>query len=103
MPCRSAYFAVARLENLEQIENLRAYFCKVLIREIHRERGQLGAALVDDFPRSRRRTTTPWADRPASPPAVERCGLRLTAGSGLARALRRPARPPPGRGAGPLD
>lgn len=48
---QSAYHIVARLKNLDQIENLRAYFHKVLIREVYRERCQFGAALVDDFVR----------------------------------------------------
>ena len=48
---QSTYYAMARLEHLGQIQNLRAYVCKVLIREIHRERGQLGAIVIDDFAR----------------------------------------------------
>lgn len=46
---QSTYYAMARLQNLEQIDNLHAYFCKVLVHEVYRERGQLGAALVEDF------------------------------------------------------
>lgn len=46
---QSAYYAMARLQNLEQIDNLHAYFCKVLVHQVYRERGQLGAALVEDF------------------------------------------------------
>jgi DNA-directed RNA polymerase specialized sigma24 family protein len=48
---QSAFYAMVRLKNLGQIKNLRAYFCKVLVREVHRARGQLGATLVDDFAR----------------------------------------------------
>ena len=48
---QSAYCAVVRVEHLDKIENLRAYFCRVLIHEVHRERGQLRAALVEDFDR----------------------------------------------------
>jgi DNA-directed RNA polymerase specialized sigma24 family protein len=48
---QSAYCAVVRVEHLDQIENLRAYFCRVLIHEVHRERGQLRAVLVEDFDR----------------------------------------------------
>jgi DNA-directed RNA polymerase specialized sigma24 family protein len=48
---QSAYMAVARLENLVQIDDLRAYFCRVLVREVNRERVRLGAVLVDDFMR----------------------------------------------------
>jgi DNA-directed RNA polymerase specialized sigma24 family protein len=68
---QSAYYAVARLESLEQIENLRAYFCKVLIREVQRERGQLGAALVDDFPRVVETHHDAVGCHPASPASVE--------------------------------
>ena len=62
---------MARLENLEQVVNLRAYFCKVLIREIHRERSQLGATLVDDFVRVAETHQDAVGRHPASPPAVE--------------------------------
>lgn len=48
---QSAYYAVVRVKHLDQVENLRAYFCRVLIRQVHRERGQLRAALVADFDR----------------------------------------------------
>lgn len=43
--------ALVRLKNPGRIKVLRAYFCTVLIREIQHERGQLGAALIDDFER----------------------------------------------------
>lgn len=46
---QETYYAVARISHPEQIEDLRSYFCRVLIRMINRLRGQLGAALVDDF------------------------------------------------------
>jgi hypothetical protein len=48
---QSAYCAVVRVVHLDEIQNLRAYFCRVLIHEVHRERGQLRAALVEDFDR----------------------------------------------------
>jgi hypothetical protein len=48
---QSAYCAVVRLEHLDQIRNLRAYFWRVLIHEVHRERGQLRAVLEEDFDR----------------------------------------------------
>jgi hypothetical protein len=48
---QEAYFTVARVENPEHIEDLRAYYCRVLLRSIHRLRGQLGADLVEDFGR----------------------------------------------------
>ncbi|HUC24635.1 MAG TPA: hypothetical protein VMA73_18150 [Streptosporangiaceae bacterium] len=46
---QEAYYAVARLEDLEHIEDLRAYYCRVLLRTIHKLRGQLGADLIEDF------------------------------------------------------
>ncbi len=48
---QSTYLAMAPLRHLDQIDNLRAYFCRVLIRAVHHERAQLGALLVDDFTR----------------------------------------------------
>jgi hypothetical protein len=46
---QTAYCAVSRVANPAAIKNLRAYFCSTLIREIYRERGQLGAAATGDF------------------------------------------------------
>jgi DNA-directed RNA polymerase specialized sigma24 family protein len=46
---QSTYYAITRLKHLAEIENLKAYFYRVLLREIGRERAQLGAILVDDF------------------------------------------------------
>jgi DNA-directed RNA polymerase specialized sigma24 family protein len=46
---QSTYYALARLKHLDQIENMRAYFCRVLVQQVHRERAQLGAALFEDF------------------------------------------------------
>ena len=40
----AAVAAVARVSDLARIENLRAYFCRVLINEVYRLRGQLAAA-----------------------------------------------------------
>jgi DNA-directed RNA polymerase specialized sigma24 family protein len=78
------YYILARLENLEQIKNLRAYFCKVLIREVHRERGQLGAALVEDFTRVVEARQD--AGGPVSPSSVDdTVGFSLQARSWLKR------------------
>ena len=49
---QSTYYAMARLTHLAEIENLKGYFYQVLRREIVRERGQLGAILVEDFARA---------------------------------------------------
>ncbi len=48
---QSTYLAMAPLKHLDQIDNLKAYFCRVLVRAVHHERAQLGALLIDDFPR----------------------------------------------------
>lgn len=48
---QSTYYAMARLKHLAEIENMKAYFYQVLRREIARERGQLGAILIEDFAR----------------------------------------------------
>lgn len=45
------YYAVAQVRHPERINDLRAYFCKVLIRKVNYLRYQLGAALVEDFSR----------------------------------------------------
>ncbi len=83
---QSAYYAVARLKNLDEIENLRAYFRKVLIREAYRERRQLGAALVDDFVRVAEARQDARGGEPASPPCVEAAVcMSLQAGSWLGR------------------
>ena len=77
---QSAYYAVARLKNLEQIQNLRAYFRKVLIREC-----------VPRAPSTRCRSSRGLRSRgggrqdarggePASPPCVESCRLPLGTG-----------------------
>ena len=68
---QSTYYAVARLEHLGQIQNLRAYVCKALIREIHRERGQLGALVIDDFARIADEHQDAAGCHPAAPLSVE--------------------------------
>jgi hypothetical protein len=46
---QETFEVLARIRHPEQIADLRAYFCRVLIRVIGRLRGQLGAILPDDF------------------------------------------------------
>ncbi len=78
------YYALVQLKNLDEIENLRAYFRTVLIREIHRERNQLGAALVEDF--TRVVETCQGAGTPVSPlPIDDSVGFSLQARSWLER------------------
>lgn len=78
------YYALAHLKNLEQIANLPAYFRTVLAREVYRERGQLGAALIEDFARVVEARQD--AGGPVSPPAIEDAvGFSLQARSWLER------------------
>jgi hypothetical protein len=49
---QSTYYAMARLKHLAEIKNMKAYFYQVLRREIARERGELGAILVEDVARA---------------------------------------------------
>lgn len=46
---QETYYAVARLRNPKGIADLRAYYCRVLLRNIHKLRSQLGAILIEDF------------------------------------------------------
>lgn len=46
---QETYYAMARVKNPELIEDARSYFCRVLMRKTKCLRGQLGAAVVDDF------------------------------------------------------
>jgi Sigma-70 region 2 len=46
---QEAYYAMAQVKNPERIEDVRSYFCRVLVRKIGHLRGQLGADVVDDF------------------------------------------------------
>jgi DNA-directed RNA polymerase specialized sigma24 family protein len=77
---QSAYYAVARLKNLEEIENLPAYFCTVLIREVRRQRGQLGASLVEDFVRVAEAHQDSVGCQPVSPPPTDEAACRSVQG-----------------------
>jgi DNA-directed RNA polymerase specialized sigma24 family protein len=68
---QGAYCGVARLKHPEEIENLRAYFCKALVHEVYRERGQLGAALVEDFVRVAETRQAAVGCHPGSPRPVD--------------------------------
>jgi len=45
---QEAYYAVAKVKNPGQISNLRAYFCRVLVRNADELRGQLATHPADD-------------------------------------------------------
>lgn len=46
---QEVFFTMARMECPERIEDLRQYFCAMVVRQAHWLRGQLGAAVVDDL------------------------------------------------------
>jgi DNA-directed RNA polymerase specialized sigma24 family protein len=45
---QEAYYLMAKMDDPEQVEDLKKYFCKVVIRTVHRLRGQSKEAAVDD-------------------------------------------------------
>ena len=45
---QETFYALARIRQPQHIDDLRKYFCKVLIHSVYRLRGQLGAVTVDD-------------------------------------------------------
>lgn len=99
---QSVYLAMDRLEHLDEITNLKAYFRRVLVRAIVRERVQLGALLVDDFPRVAEAHESVAKSLRGSQAGFEERGLHLSAGPILAQAARRRARCAHGRAASPL-
>jgi DNA-directed RNA polymerase specialized sigma24 family protein len=46
---QSAYCAVLQVTNPSAIEDLRAYYCRVLINQVYREFGQLRAVVLEDL------------------------------------------------------
>jgi hypothetical protein len=49
MPCKEAYYVVARIDDPERIDDFWTYYCRVVLRAIYRLCTQQGAAPVDDF------------------------------------------------------
>ncbi len=45
---QETFYALARIRQPQRIDDLRKYFCKVLIHSVYRLRGQLGAVTVDN-------------------------------------------------------
>lgn len=45
---QETFYAMAKIEHPEQIDDIRKYFCKVLTRNVYRLQGQLKAVAVDD-------------------------------------------------------
>jgi DNA-directed RNA polymerase specialized sigma24 family protein len=83
---QEAYCAVAGLENPERIEDLRAYFCRVLINEVYHLRGQLRATLVEDCESLAGVRQGNGGCSPVSPrPFDETVGTRLVAQTWLER------------------
>jgi len=77
----AAVVAVARVNDLARIENLKAYFCRVLINEVYRLRGQLAAARPCD-PATLAVMNDPEASAPS---AAEEAITRLLVRSWLER------------------
>jgi hypothetical protein len=74
----AAVAAVARVSDLARIENLKAYFCRVLINEVYHLRGQLAAARPCDPA-----TFAVMSDAETSaPPSAEEAVTRLLARPG---------------------
>jgi hypothetical protein len=75
---QTAFYAVSRIPNPGAIEDLRAYFCRVLIREVYRELGQLQATAMEDFTGlADRRQSRPGSSLPAPRPFPEEVSIRL--------------------------
>jgi Sigma-70 region 2 len=84
---QEAYWAVSQVRDPQRIENPRAYFCTVLIREVYRLRGQLGPTPIEDFERlaeTRQHRVTVCGSAPARP-IDDAVGTRLMAGTWIAR------------------
>jgi hypothetical protein len=89
---QSAYYAIVRTANPGAIVNLRAYFCRVLLREINRELRQLGAAATEDFTGlTDTQQGRPGVGPPAPRPVVDIVTSRLL-GHGWLAALTAPRR-----------
>jgi hypothetical protein len=65
------FCAVASVGNPDSIEDLRPYFCKVLIRTANRLRFQLGATPVDDIGRVAADQQDKPGCGPSPPPSIE--------------------------------
>lgn len=77
---QTAFCAVASVANPTAIRDLRAYFCRVLIHEVYRLRGQLGATLMEDFTRvADARQGWSGGNLPARRPVAETVSTRLLA------------------------
>lgn len=75
---QSAYYAVSRVKNPEHIEDVRAYYCRVLINEIYRELGQLQATAQEDFiSLADMRQHRPGSSSPAPRPVSDEVNARL--------------------------
>ena len=60
MPCKEAFCAVAGTADPQHIIDLRAYFCRVLIRAVYFLHGQLRAIAVED-PEILTEMRRPWS------------------------------------------
>jgi DNA-directed RNA polymerase specialized sigma24 family protein len=74
---QEAYCAVARVRRPELIEDLRRYFCRVLINVVAHLRSQWRAALIEDF-ESFAEAHQDEAGRLSTPPPVDETVVRQT-------------------------
>lgn len=73
---QEAYCAVAEVKRPELIEDLRRYFCRVLISKVNHLRGQLQATLVKDFESLVEAHQNGVGPQPALPPPVDETVVR---------------------------
>jgi DNA-directed RNA polymerase specialized sigma24 family protein len=82
---QAAYDAVARVADRAAIRNLRAYFCRTVINEIYRERGQLGAAPTEDITDLADRRVRLGGNSSVSQPIAEAVSTHLLTQAALGR------------------
>jgi hypothetical protein len=88
---QSTYLTVSRMANPERIENLRTYFCAVLLREIYRELSKLRVEAPADFAAfDDVRQGRPGINSPAPRPFQEEVQTRLLGQRWLAAFRARP-------------
>jgi hypothetical protein len=73
---QEAYCAVAKVNRPELIEDLRRYFCRVLINKVKHLRGELRAALVEDFESLIEAHQDAPGPQPVLPPPVDQAVTR---------------------------
>jgi DNA-directed RNA polymerase specialized sigma24 family protein len=77
---QEVYWAVARVKNADEIEDLRAYYCRAVINEVRRLHGVFRPTLVQDFESLAEAHQDQAGCHPTLPRSVEE-----TAGTSMAR------------------